>query len=118
MRCDQTVAWAALQQHARAFDGFDLRKAFAQDAQRVHGLSQQAPHGWLLQARIADLDEFAADALQNDMGPLFDITLEEALAYLVGQAEKTKDEIGRVLSEEVRGFLQSDKLREEFLKLL
>jgi hypothetical protein len=43
---------------------------------------------------------------------------KEMLGYIVGQAEKTKDEVGRVLSEEIRGFLQSDKLREEFLKLL
>ena len=43
---------------------------------------------------------------------------KEALGYLLQQAEKTKDDVGRVVSEEVRRFLQSDKLRDEFLKLL
>lgn len=43
---------------------------------------------------------------------------KEALGFVVGQAEKTKDEVTRVLIEEIRRFLQSDKLREEFFKLL
>ena len=43
---------------------------------------------------------------------------KEALGLIIGQAERTKEEIGRVVSEEVRRFLQSDKLRDEFLKLL
>ena len=43
---------------------------------------------------------------------------KEALTYILGQAEHTKDQIGRVVSEEVRRFLQSEKLRDEFLKLL
>lgn len=43
---------------------------------------------------------------------------KEALGFVLGQAEKTKEEIGRVVSEEVRRFLQSEKLRDEFLKLL
>jgi len=43
---------------------------------------------------------------------------KEVLAFIVSQAEKTKDDIGRVVSDEVRRFLQSEKLREEFLKLL
>ncbi len=43
---------------------------------------------------------------------------KEALAHLVSQAEKTKDEVGRVVTEEIRRFLESEKLREEFLKLL
>jgi hypothetical protein len=43
---------------------------------------------------------------------------KEMLGHIVSQAEKTKDEIGRVVTEEVRRFLQSEKLREEFLKLL
>jgi hypothetical protein len=42
----------------------------------------------------------------------------EALAFIVSQAEKTKDDITRIVSDEVRRFLQSEKLREEFLKLL
>jgi hypothetical protein len=43
---------------------------------------------------------------------------KEVLGFIVSQAEKTKDDLGRVVSDEVRRFLQSDKLREEFLKLL
>ncbi len=43
---------------------------------------------------------------------------KEALGFILSQAEKTKDDIGRVVSEEIRRFLQSEKLREEFLKLL
>jgi len=43
---------------------------------------------------------------------------KEALSVVLGQAEKTKEEIGRVISEELRRFLQSDKLRNEFLKMI
>ena len=43
---------------------------------------------------------------------------KEALTYVMGQAEHTKEQIGRVLSEEIRRFLQSEKLRDEFLKAL
>lgn len=43
---------------------------------------------------------------------------KEALGMVLGQAEKTKEEIGRVISEEVRRFLQSEKLRNEFLKMI
>lgn len=43
---------------------------------------------------------------------------KEMLGYVVGQAEKTKDEITRVVSEELRRFLQSEKVRDEFLKLV
>lgn len=43
---------------------------------------------------------------------------KEVMGYLLAQAEKTKDDVGRVISEEVRKFLQSEKLREEFVKLL
>jgi hypothetical protein len=43
---------------------------------------------------------------------------KEMLGFILGQAEKTKDEVGRVLSEELRRFLQSEKLRDEFLKAL
>ena len=42
----------------------------------------------------------------------------EALGFILSQAEKTKDDIGRIFSDEVRRFLQSEKLRKEFLKLL
>ena len=43
---------------------------------------------------------------------------KEMLGHILGQAEKTKDEVGRVVSEELRRFLQSEKLRDELLKLL
>ena len=43
MRCDQTQAWTALLAHAAQFRGFDLRTAFAADAQRTQTLSQTAP---------------------------------------------------------------------------
>src|SRR5690348_7200148 len=41
---------------------------------------------------------------------------KEVLGFIVSQAEKTKDDLGRAVSDEVRRFLQSEKLREEFLK--
>jgi glucose-6-phosphate isomerase len=56
MRCDQTPAWKALQQHAQAFVGFDLRAAFAQDPGRFAALSQSAPHVF------ADLSKNHTDA--------------------------------------------------------
>jgi regulator of replication initiation timing len=43
---------------------------------------------------------------------------KEALSYLLAQAEKTKDEVGRVVSEEVRKLLQSERLRDELVKLV
>lgn len=43
---------------------------------------------------------------------------KEVLGFILSQAERTKDEVGRVVSEEVRRFFQSEKLREEFLKAL
>ena len=43
MRCDQTQAWTDLLAHAAQFKGFDLRTAFAADAQRAQTLSQTAP---------------------------------------------------------------------------
>jgi glucose-6-phosphate isomerase len=44
-RCDRTPAWAELQSHyAAAGQSFDLRRAFASDAQRFNDFSQQAPH--------------------------------------------------------------------------
>jgi glucose-6-phosphate isomerase len=44
MRCDHTPAWQALQSHATAFRGFDLRDAFGADPHRASALSQSAPH--------------------------------------------------------------------------
>lgn len=43
---------------------------------------------------------------------------KELLGAILAQAEKTKSEIGRTVSEEIRRFLQSDKLRDELVKLL
>jgi glucose-6-phosphate isomerase len=43
--CHETSAWAALQSHfADGIAGLDLQEAFARDPQRLHALSQQAPH--------------------------------------------------------------------------
>jgi glucose-6-phosphate isomerase len=56
MRCDQTQAWKSLQTHAAQFKGFDLRTAFAADAQRAQALSQTAPHVF------ADLSKNHTDA--------------------------------------------------------
>jgi glucose-6-phosphate isomerase len=56
MRCDQTQAWTALQAHADLFRGFDLRTAFAADAERAQALSQTAPHAF------ADLSKNHIDA--------------------------------------------------------
>ena len=58
-RCDETPSWALLAaHHARAFQGpaaFDLRRAFAQDAQRVAAFSMDAP------AVFADLSKNLID---------------------------------------------------------
>lgn len=43
---------------------------------------------------------------------------KEVLAFVVSQAEKTKEDVARVLTDELRKFFQSEKLRDEFLKLL
>ena len=43
---------------------------------------------------------------------------KELLGLALAQAEKTKDDLGRIVTDEVRRFLQSERLREEFLKTL
>lgn len=44
VRCDRTPAWAALREHFNQIGRhFDLRQAFASDAQRFDRFSQQAP---------------------------------------------------------------------------
>jgi hypothetical protein len=43
---------------------------------------------------------------------------KEVLGLVLAQAEKTKEDIGRVVVEEVRKFLQSDRMRDEFLKMI
>lgn len=65
-RCDRTPAWAALQAHYLATGrSFDVRQAFAADAQRFSTLSQSAPYVF------ADLSknrvEAATEALLMDL---------------------------------------------------
>lgn len=43
---------------------------------------------------------------------------KEVLGIVLAQAEKTKEDIGRIVIEEVRKFLQSDRMRDEFLKMI
>ena len=43
---------------------------------------------------------------------------KEVLGYILSQADKTKQDVTRTVTEEVRRFLQSEKLRAEFLKLM
>lgn len=43
---------------------------------------------------------------------------KEALGFLLAQADKTKDELGRIIAEEVRKVLQSERLRDELQSLL
>jgi hypothetical protein len=43
---------------------------------------------------------------------------KEMLGYLASQAERTKDEVTRILGEEIRRFLQSEAVRAEWLRLL
>ena len=57
IRCDQTAAWARLQERFRVSGaGFDLRTAFAQDPQRLPAFSEEAPHVF------ADLSKNLLDA--------------------------------------------------------
>jgi hypothetical protein len=43
---------------------------------------------------------------------------KDALAFLLAQADKTRTEVARVVTSEVRRFLESDRLRREVWKLL
>lgn len=43
---------------------------------------------------------------------------KEVLGAILSQADKTKTDVTRIVSDEVRRFLQSDKLRDEFLKMI
>jgi hypothetical protein len=43
---------------------------------------------------------------------------KEVLGSILQQANNTKEDIGRIVSEEVRKFLQSDRLRDEVLKMI
>ena len=82
------------------------------------------------EARLGFVPEFVRKVAVAGLGALF-MTEEgirnlagqlklpkEMLGYIVSQAEKTKDDLGRVVSEELRRFLQSEKLREELVRLV
>ncbi len=43
---------------------------------------------------------------------------KDALAFLLAQADKTRTEVARVVTQEMRRFLESDMLRREMWKLL
>lgn len=43
---------------------------------------------------------------------------KDALAFLLAQADKTRTEVARVVTQEVRRFLESDRLRKEIWKLV
>src|SRR5438270_8757475 len=43
---------------------------------------------------------------------------KDALAFLLSQADKTRSEVSRVVTQEVRRFLESETLRREIWKLL
>src|SRR5205807_8573952 len=43
---------------------------------------------------------------------------KDALGFLLAQADKTRSEVARVVTQEVRRFLESDRLRREIWKLL
>lgn len=43
---------------------------------------------------------------------------KDALAFLLAQADKTRGEVARVVTQEMRRFLESDTLRRELWKLL
>ncbi len=43
---------------------------------------------------------------------------KEVIGFILGQAEKSKDELMRVLSEELRRFFESAQLRQELIKVL
>ncbi|CAN5279443.1 glucose-6-phosphate isomerase [soil metagenome] len=62
LRCDRAATWKALQAHYdSSASGFDLRQAFASDADRFTHFSQSAPHVF------ADLSKNLIDAQTEDM---------------------------------------------------
>ena len=72
-RCEQTPAWSALQAMFEACGKhFDLRQAFAADAQRFASFSQQAPHVF------ADLSKNLMDDASQTL--LFDLARQCGLA--------------------------------------
>ena len=70
--CDQTSAWHKLGEHQLAFtSAFDLRKAFAEDAERFAHFSQEAPHVF------ADLSKCLIDRRAEQL--LFELARERGL---------------------------------------
>lgn len=43
---------------------------------------------------------------------------KDAIAFLMGQADKTRTEVARVVTQEVRRFLESETLRREIWKMI
>lgn len=91
---------------------------------------EQPPFDESTRERVGFVPEFVRKVAVAGLGALF-MTEEgirslagqlklpkEVLGFILSQAERTKDEVGRVVSEEVRRFFQSEKLQEEFIKLL
>ncbi|MDR6214399.1 glucose-6-phosphate isomerase [Paracidovorax wautersii] len=89
-RCDRTPAWGLLQDHyERMGRGFDLRGAFASDAQRFARFSQQAPHVF------ADLSKNLIDARAEEL--LLQLARESGLeayrdAMFAGEAINNTEE--------------------------
>ena len=93
--CHEHPAWAALQQHyAQDIAQLDLQQAFAQDAQRLAQLSQQAPHvyadlsknRWLprTEALLRDLAQACGVEAQRDAmlaGALVNTTEQRAAMH-------------------------------------
>ena len=84
LRCDETRQWGLLQAHYRLHgQGFDLRRAFAEDGDRFGHFSQQAP------GVFADLSknlwDRQAEALLLDMARACDLELRRD-AMFSGQA--------------------------------
>ena len=70
--CDQTLAWRKLGEHRAAFTpSFDLREAFALDAERFAHFSQEAPHVF------ADLSKCLIDRRSEQL--LFELARERGL---------------------------------------
>src|SRR5882757_3061642 len=101
-------------------DPLDPPEAEAGDAAREHddkGLRGLVPE-IVRKVAVAGLGAvfMTEEGIRNLAGQLK--LPKEALGVILGQAEKTKEEIGRVISDELRRFLQSEMLRDEFLKMI
>lgn len=56
------------------------------------------------------------EGIRNMMGEMK--LPKDALAFLIAQADKTRGEVARVVTQEMRRFLESETLRKEIWKLL